>query len=124
MRRFVDSTSLDVKLPDPGLAFPCMQQLRYQVEVADRGLNVTDADVIKAYVALGLGIGIIAKMAFDPGQDRNFCALDAAHLFEPSTTRIGLRRNFYLRGYVYDFISMFAPHLDRKAVDEAMSGVA
>ncbi|MDD5328557.1 MAG: HTH-type transcriptional regulator CysB [Sulfuricella sp.] len=83
-------------------------------------LTAIDADVIKTYVALGLGIGIIAKMAFDPAQDRNLRALDAAHLFEPSTTRIGLRRNFYLRGYVYDFIEMFAPHLDRATVDAAM----
>lgn len=85
-------------------------------------LTAIDADVIKTYVALGLGVGIIAKMAFDPAQDRNLRALDAAHLFESSTTRIGLRRNFYLRGYVYDFIGMFAPHLDRKSVDAAMSG--
>jgi LysR family cys regulon transcriptional activator len=85
-------------------------------------LTAIDADVIKTYVALGLGVGIIAKMAFDPAQDRNLRALDAAHLFESSTTRIGLRRNFYLRGYIYDFIGMFAPHLDRKNVDAAMSG--
>jgi LysR family cys regulon transcriptional activator len=84
-------------------------------------LTAIDADVIKTYVALGLGVGIIAKMAFDPAQDRNLRTIDAAHLFEPSTTRIGLRRNFYLRGYVYDFIAMFAPHLDRKSVDAAMS---
>jgi len=93
-------------------------------EVPNVVLTAIDADVIKTYVALGLGIGIIAKMAFDPAQDRNLRALDAAHLFEPSTTRIGLRRNFYLRGYVYDFISMFAPHLDRETVDAAMSGAA
>lgn len=88
--------------------------------VPNLALTAIDADVIKTYVALGLGVGIIAKMAFDPVQDRNLRAIDAAHLFEPSTTRIGLRRNFYVRGYLYDFIALFAPHLDRKTVEEAM----
>ena len=87
-------------------------------------LTAIDADVIKTYVALGLGIGIIATMAFDPVQDRNLRALDASHLFEPSTTRIGLRRNFYLRGYAYDFIAMFASQLDRVTVDAAMNAAA
>lgn len=83
-------------------------------------LTAIDADVIKTYVELGLGVGIVASMAFDPQRDRNLRALDAGHLFEPSTTRIGLRRNFYLRGFIYDFIELFAPHLKRKAVDAAV----
>lgn len=85
-------------------------------------LTAIDSDVLKAYVELGLGIGILAKMAFDPRADRKLRAIDAAHLFEPSMTRIGIRRNTYLRGYVYDFIEMFASHLDRAAVDAAMRG--
>lgn len=85
-------------------------------------LSAIDADVIKTYVALDLGVGILAKMAFDPEQDRNLRAMDASHLFEPSATRIGIRRNTYLRGYIYEFIEMFAPHLTRKAVDAAMAG--
>ncbi|MEK6594457.1 MAG: CysB family HTH-type transcriptional regulator, partial [Pseudomonadota bacterium] len=72
-------------------------------------LTAIDADVIKAYVELGLGIGILAKMAFDPARDHGLRLIDASHLFEPSTTRIAIRRNAYLRGYVYDFIAMFAP---------------
>ena len=85
-------------------------------------LTAIDADIIKTYAALGLGVGILAKMAFDPAKDRDLGMLDASHLFEPSTTRIGIRRNAYLRGYAYDFIEMFAPHLTRGAVDAAMRG--
>jgi len=95
---------------------------------ADKGLtpNVVltaiDADVIKTYVELGLGIGIVAMMAYDPKRDTHLRAMDASHLFEPSTTRIGIRKNSYLRGYTYEFIEMFAPHLSRKVVDDAMHG--
>lgn len=84
-------------------------------------LTAIDADVIKTYVELGLGIGILAQMAFEPLRDRHLRAIDASHLFEPSTTRIGISRNSYLRKYVYDFIEMFAPHLDRAAVVAAMA---
>ncbi|MEK6209902.1 MAG: HTH-type transcriptional regulator CysB [Pseudomonadota bacterium] len=93
---------------------------------ADKGLtpNVVltaiDADVIKTYVELGLGIGIVAMMAYDPKRDTHLRAMDASHMFEPSTTRIGIRKNSYLRGYTYEFIEMFAPHLTRKVVDDAM----
>jgi LysR family cys regulon transcriptional activator len=85
-------------------------------------LTAIDADVIKTYVELGLGIGIVANMAYDPKRDRPLRAIDASHLFEPSLTRIGIRRNTYLRGYAYDFIEMFAPHLTRAEVDAAMAG--
>ena len=85
-------------------------------------MTAIDADVIKTYVALGLGIGIVAAMAFDPEKDTGLRALDASHLFESSTTRIGIRRNAYLRGYAFDFIELFAPHLTRKAVERAMTG--
>jgi LysR family cys regulon transcriptional activator len=85
-------------------------------------LTAIDSDVIKTYVALGLGIGILARMAFDPARDHNLRAIDASHLFESSTTRIGILRNAYLRGYVYDFIEMFAPHLSRKTIEEAVHG--
>jgi LysR family cys regulon transcriptional activator len=83
-------------------------------------LTAIDADVIKTYVELGLGIGIVAMMAYDPRRDTHLRAMDASHLFEPSTTRIGIRKNSYLRGYTYEFIEMFAPHLTRKVVDAAM----
>ena len=83
-------------------------------------LTAVDADVIKAYVELGLGVGILAKMAFDPARDTALRVMDAAHLFEPSSTRIALRRNAYLRRYVYDFIELFAPHLSRAVVEKTM----
>jgi LysR family cys regulon transcriptional activator len=82
-------------------------------------LTAIDADVIKTYVELGLGVGIIAAMAYDPRRDRGLRALDAGHLFESSVTRVAVRRTAYLRGYVYQFIHLFAPHLDRAAVDTA-----
>lgn len=85
-------------------------------------LTAIDADVIKTYVEMGLGIGIMAKMAFDEQRDRNLRSIDASHLFEPSMTRIAIRRNSYLRGYMYDFIHLFAPHLGRETVEAKMGG--
>ncbi|MBV1932949.1 MAG: HTH-type transcriptional regulator CysB [Porticoccaceae bacterium] len=81
--------------------------------------TATDADVIKTYVRLGLGIGIVAHMAYDAEQDSDLVALEAKHLFKPSITSIGFRRGTYLRGFMYDFIERFAPHLNRDIVDEA-----
>ena len=69
---------------------------------------------------LGVGVGILAKMAFDPARDTGLRLIDANHLFEPSTTRIAVRRNAYLRRYVYDFIELFAPHLSRDVVEKTM----
>ncbi|KFI22052.1 HTH-type transcriptional regulator CysB [Nitrosococcus oceani] len=83
-------------------------------------LTATDADVIKTYLHLGLGIGIIASMAFDPDQDAPLKAIDASHLFEPSTTHLGIRRGAYLRGYIYAFIELFSPQLTRQIVDAAV----
>lgn len=83
-------------------------------------LTAIDADVIKTYVELGLGIGILAHMSFIPERDKHLRMLEAGHLFKPSTTRIAIRRNEYLRGYTYDFIELFAPHLTREAVTRAM----
>jgi len=85
-------------------------------------LTAIDADVIKTYVEMGLGIGILAKMAFDPARDLGLRLIDASHLFEPSMTRIALLPNVYLRGYVYEFIELFAPHLKRAVVDATLKG--
>ncbi|MGH8650644.1 MAG: HTH-type transcriptional regulator CysB [Gammaproteobacteria bacterium] len=82
--------------------------------------TAVDADVIKTYVKLGLGIGIIASMAYDSRVDQELQALDASHLFEPSITKIGFRRGMTLRGYMYDFMHLFAPHLTRDRVDDAL----
>ncbi len=84
-------------------------------------LSALDADVIKTYVALGMGVGIVAQMAYDPSRDGEFACLGASHLFPPSTTRLALRRNVFLRGYAYAFISLFAPQYDRAAVDAALA---
>jgi LysR family cys regulon transcriptional activator len=83
-------------------------------------LTAIDADVIKTYVELGLGIGILAEIAFIPERDRHLRMMQAGHLFKPNITRIAIRKNEYLRGYTYDFIELFAPHLTRKVVAEAM----
>lgn len=83
--------------------------------------TATDADVIKTYVKLGLGVGIVASMAYSPKLDSDLVSLPAGHLFEPSTTKIGCRRGMFLRGFMYDFIRLFAPHLTRDMVERAMS---
>jgi LysR family cys regulon transcriptional activator len=85
-------------------------------------LSAQDSDVIKTYVELGLGIGILAKMAFDAKRDVLLRAIDASHLFESSTTRLGIKRGAYLRRYAYDFIELFAPHLARNTVERAVRG--
>lgn len=82
--------------------------------------TATDADVIKTYVRLGLGVGIIASMAHDPVLDNDLVALDAQHLFQPSTTKIGFRRGTFLRKFMYDFIELFAPHLTPDIVDNCL----
>ncbi|MDD5383588.1 MAG: HTH-type transcriptional regulator CysB [Gallionella sp.] len=83
-------------------------------------LTAIDADVIKTYVELGLGIGILAQIAFIPERDRHLRMIEAKHLFKPNTTRIAIRKNEYLRGYTYDFIELFAPLLTRAVVAKAM----
>lgn len=85
-------------------------------------LTAIDSDVIKTYVAMDLGIGILARMAYEPDEDRKLGMVDASHLFESSTTRIGIRRNAWLRGFVYTFIELFVPALRREIVDAARSG--
>ena len=83
--------------------------------------TAVDADVIKTYVRLGLGIGIVASLAYDAQVDSGLSALSAAHLFPYSVTKIGFRRGAFLRTYMYDFINYFAPHLTREVVDRAIA---
>jgi LysR family cys regulon transcriptional activator len=87
-------------------------------------LTALDADVIKTYVELGMGVGIVAQMAYDPRKDSLFDCLDASHLFATSTTRLALRRGTFVRGYTYAFIALFAPQYGRAAVDAALGGEA
>lgn len=83
--------------------------------------TATDTDVIKTYVRLGLGVGIIAKMALDETLDKDLVAVDASHLFEPSLTHIGFRKGTFLRRYMLEFIEAFAPHLDEEMVNQAVA---
>ncbi|MBK4775410.1 HTH-type transcriptional regulator CysB [Candidatus Pantoea edessiphila] len=83
--------------------------------------TATDADVIKTYVRLGLGVGVIASMAVDPISDSDLIRIEASKIFTNSTTKIGFRRSTFLRSYMYDFIQRFAPHLTRDVVDTAVS---
>ncbi len=83
-------------------------------------LTAADADVIKTYVRSGLGVGIIAKMAYEPNVDQDLKVLEASHLFDSSITHIGMRRNRTLRPYMYAFIELFAPHLNAERVEAAL----
>ena len=85
-------------------------------------LSAIDADVIKTYVELGMGVGIVASMAFDAKRDRGLRALDAGHLFRSNTTRVAVRRRTVLRGFAYAFIELFAPNLSRRLIDQAVAG--
>ena len=87
----------------------------------DLVLTAMDADVIKTYVELGLGVGIVASIAYDPARDHGLAALDAGHLFAVNLTRLAIRRGAFLRSYVYDFIETFAPPLTREVVAQALA---
>ncbi|MBI3715864.1 MAG: CysB family HTH-type transcriptional regulator, partial [Betaproteobacteria bacterium] len=85
-------------------------------------LSAMDSDVLKTYVELGIGIGLLAEMAFDPATDRNLAVVPVNHLFSESTTKIALKRGAYLRSYTYALIELMSAKLTRKAVDAALSG--
>jgi len=87
-------------------------------------LTAIDADVIKTYVELGLGIGIIAAMAYDEKRDRGLKAIDAGVLFRASVTRLAVRRSAYLRRYIYAFIELFSPHLTQPMIERARTQAA
>ncbi|MGA2779945.1 MAG: LysR substrate-binding domain-containing protein [Steroidobacteraceae bacterium] len=87
-------------------------------------LTADGADVIKTYVRLGLGVGVIAGHAIESGADADLSVLDAPRLFEEQTAWIGFRRRALVRGYMYDFIELLAPHLQQDLVREADSSGA
>ncbi|MFM9967823.1 MAG: CysB family HTH-type transcriptional regulator [Burkholderiales bacterium] len=103
---------------------------RANIDAAFAAKNITpdivlaaiDADVIKTYAESGLGIGIVASVAYDAERDRGLTMIDASHLFRTNTTRVAIRRDGLLRAYAYEFIELFAPRLTRKAVEAAMKG--
>lgn len=83
-------------------------------------LTAIDADVIKTYVTLGLGVGLLANMAYDPDRDAHLVRIDVSHLFPDSTTYLGVRKDAFLRSYMYGFIELIAPHFNRAAVNAAL----
>ncbi|HEX6003736.1 MAG TPA: LysR substrate-binding domain-containing protein, partial [Burkholderiales bacterium] len=93
---------------------------------SDRGLepdvvlSAIDADVSKTYVEMGLGIAILATIAFDAARDKGLRSIDARHLFPASTLRVAVRRHGYLRPYMLEFIRLFAPHVTRERMDRAL----
>ena len=97
---------------------------RSQNLAPDIVLSAVDSDVIKTYVELGLGIGIIAAVAFDQKRDRHLRAIAAGHLFGTMTTRVAVRRGAALRGFAYAFIELFSPRLTRKLIETAFAGKA
>jgi LysR family cys regulon transcriptional activator len=94
---------------------------------ADAGLtpdivmSALDADVIKTYVELGLGVGIVASMAYHPKKDEGLTLLDGADIFPTNTTRIAVRRGHYLRGFAYRFIELCSADLTESAVRAALA---
>jgi LysR family cys regulon transcriptional activator len=82
-------------------------------------MSALDADVIKAYVELGLGVGIVAAMAVNPDRDNGLCVLPSEHLFEANTTRIAVRRGNYLRGFACRFIQLCVPSLTEQDIRAA-----
>jgi LysR family cys regulon transcriptional activator len=89
----------------------------------DLVITAMDADVIKTYVELGMGVGIVASIAFDAERDRGLRALEARHLFAVNLTKLAVRRGAYLRGYTFDFIETFASPLTRRVVEDALAEV-
>jgi len=87
-------------------------------------LTAMDSDVIKQYVSLGMGVGIVASMAFDHGRDRGLRAIESSHLFAPNVTRLAVRRGAYLRAYAYDFIERFAQGFTRADIEKALHPAA
>ena len=83
-------------------------------------LTARDSDVIKTYVRLGLGVGIVASVAIEPVHDADLVVLDASHLFPLHTTWVGFRRGTLLRNFAYDFMQLFGPHLTHQLIDRAI----
>jgi LysR family cys regulon transcriptional activator len=104
---FTGRTNIDRTFADAGL-------------LPDIVLSAIDADVIKTYVDVGLGIGIVASMAYNPERDGNLVRLEVPNLFKPNTTRLALRRGVYLRSYAYEFIQKLVPGLTAEKISEIL----
>lgn len=90
-------------------------------KIANIIFNTADADLIKTYVRLGAGVGVVAKMAINEQSDQDLVVLNASHIFSYCTTYIVFLRSLYLRNYMYDFMNQFSDHLDKKRVNQAIS---
>ncbi len=100
----------------PASLYETFSHARLRPNVA---LTAQDSDVIKTYVRLGLGVGIIADLALEQDDDRHLTCIDAAHLFPAHTTWVGFRRGALLGRYMYDFLQLLAPHLTRQLLGQA-----
>ncbi|MFG6666275.1 CysB family HTH-type transcriptional regulator [Halomonas sp. HNIBRBA4712] len=85
-------------------------------------LTALDADVIKTYVELEMGVGVIASMAYHEQRDRGLTLLDASALFPRNTTYLALRRGHFLRGYAYQFLKLCRENLDEETVQRVLAG--
>lgn len=85
-------------------------------------LEAIDADVIKTYVELGLGVGIMADIAFNPERDKHLRAMPVGHLFGTNVTRLALKQGAYLRSYVASLVELLSPSMNRKLIEQALSG--
>jgi LysR family cys regulon transcriptional activator len=102
---------------------------RYQLgnAFANQGLTpdirftASDADTIKAYVRMKLGVGVISSLAYDIDVDSDLVAIDASHLFEPTVTKFALKRGVSIRSYMYGFMKLFSPHLTDSLINQALS---
>jgi LysR family transcriptional regulator, cys regulon transcriptional activator len=126
----VKSLSLEAIVPFPIVTYDLAFSGRAHIDAAFASHGLTpnvvlaalDADLIKTYVEVGLGVGIVASMAYEPERDRGLAALDASHLFEGNMTRVALKRDAYVRSYTFTFIEQFTPSLTRKVVERALAG--
>ena len=84
-------------------------------------MEAIDADVIKTYVETGMGVGIVAGLAYDADRDRNLRVIPVGHLFGNNVTHLGVKQGAYLRSFVYTFIELFSPTLTKKIVEQAMN---
>ena len=85
-------------------------------------LEAIDSDVIKTYVRLGLGVGIVAEMAVKDGLDDDLVARPASLLFGKNVARIAFKRSAYIRHFVYDFAALLSDRLDRNLIMKALDG--
>ena len=104
---FTGRTNIDRSFAEAGL-------------VPDIVLSAIDADVIKTYVDVGLGIGIVASMAYNPERDGNLVRIELPGVFPANTTRLALRRGVYLRSYAYEFIHKLVPGLTEDKISEIL----